>query len=94
MSGLDPTRLKFDWPSTTEAEKAEMMPMYVALQGTLLDSTRIVAGKARREIVVEEEIANWIEVYGVQQAALLRELLELSLPHYDYLTERRITPTK
>lgn len=94
LSGLDPTYLKFDWPKTTAEEKAGMMPMYVALQGTLLDSTGIVAGKARREIVVEEEAANWIEIHGVQQAALLRELLELSLPHYHYLTERKITLSK
>ena len=94
LCSMDPEHLLLEWPATTEDEKAKMLPIFVALQETLLDSTGIVASKGKPHIVVEEEVATWSELFGEQQAAVLRELLDLSLPHYLYLSERKVRLNK
>ncbi|KAF2158844.1 hypothetical protein M409DRAFT_61347 [Zasmidium cellare ATCC 36951] len=88
--GLSPEHCVFKWEKVSQEERAKMHPMYVRLQQTLLDSEGMVESKVRRNVNVDEEEKKWRAEWGDDAARLLKETTEASLPHYEYLMERRL----
>lgn len=90
-AGLDPEQCIFEWPAATREEQAQMFPRYVQLQQSLLNSTGLLQGKDRRNVVIEDEMQKWREEFGDQNAIFVKELVHASMPHYEYLRSRKTT---
>lgn len=86
--GLDAERVKVEWESVTEKEKAATHPSFWASQSRLLESRglqRELAAKGR-DWVKEEEA--WEEEFG-GDVGLVREMVREAERHYGWLLERR-----
>lgn len=87
--GLDPDQAYLSWPAATAEEKEKIHPMYYASQSTLIDSSKPEPARAAKNINLEAERAKWDDDFG-QDAPYMRELVEMTMPHYKYLYERRM----
>ncbi|EME86966.1 uncharacterized protein MYCFIDRAFT_77244 [Pseudocercospora fijiensis CIRAD86] len=76
-------------PAATKEEQAQMLPGYVQLQQSLLNSTGLLQGKDRRNVVIEGEMQKWQEEFGEDNAILVKEFVNASMPHYEYLKSRK-----
>ncbi|KAF2723353.1 hypothetical protein K431DRAFT_301940 [Polychaeton citri CBS 116435] len=88
-AGLDPALACFAWEELTPDEKAKLHPMYYKSQKTLVDSCRVRVELAGRNLNLEELKGEWEEKFG-EDMRLVREMVDLSVPHYEYLYERRM----
>lgn len=87
--GLDPSQLHLSWTPPTEEEKKEIHPMYYASQDTLINSSGPNSVHAAKNINLEEVDKGWDGEFG-EDAALMRKLVELAMPHHQYLWEKRM----
>ncbi|KAK4497051.1 hypothetical protein PRZ48_011500 [Zasmidium cellare] len=88
--GLDPAKAVVSWPKSTEKEKQDMHPMLLQVQATLVDSEGIKPARASRNIDLEAEREKWKEEFSQEELELMEELVEIAMPHYEYLRERRL----
>ncbi|THY95155.1 hypothetical protein D6C92_04527 [Aureobasidium pullulans] len=86
---LEPELACLEWEKITEEEKANIHPMLYASQMGLLESTRLDASRAAKNLdfVVEEK--KWDDEFG-DDVPMVREMVESGIPHYQYLRERRL----
>lgn len=85
--GLDSTKAYVSWPD--EGDRDKHHPMYYASQETLLNSTGLDASLAAKNRNLEEEESKWEEHFG-EDVPLMKEMLGLAIPHYEYLYEKRL----
>ena len=86
--GLDPDAAIFRWEPAGEAEKAAMHPMFFASQRWLIESAGIKPERAAKNINLEAEERGWKDEFG-EDLELIRDMVALALPSYEYLHERR-----
>lgn len=86
-AGLDPDQAYFSWP--TDGDKDKHHPMYYASQSTLLNSAGPDAALAAKNKDLAKEEAGWAAEFG-DDLALVQEMVDLAMPHYEYLYERRL----
>ena len=89
QAGLDPAQAYLSWSMPTQEERAEIHPMYYASQSTLIESSGIQPSKAAKNVDLEAEEKGWETEFG-EDLPLLKEMVELAMPHYTYLHERRL----
>lgn len=87
--GLDTKQLQFSWSAATEIEKKDIHPMYYASQSRLIESSGPDPGCAGRNIDLENEVGGWDKEFE-GDAVMMRELVTLARPHYEYLLERKM----
>ncbi|KAF7197950.1 hypothetical protein HII31_00664 [Pseudocercospora fuligena] len=90
-AGLDPDHAIFSWPKATEEELANMNPMYAKLLWSLLHSDGLNPSYAKKRLDFDVELAKWKEEFGEDIANFLREEVEASMPHYEYLRAKKLT---
>ena len=89
-TGLDAERVMYSWPKATEKEVREIQPPIIAkVLHTLLGSEGIIPGLDAQNLNLEEEEEKWREEFG-EKAALVKELVGVTMPHYEYLSVRRL----
>ena len=86
--GLDQSRATFSWPAITEREKSEMHRFEYTSAKYLFESTGVDESRATRNINLAKEEDGWDSEFG-EDAELVREMVSLAMPHYQYLCERR-----
>ncbi|KAK8034189.1 hypothetical protein PG993_009184 [Apiospora rasikravindrae] len=86
--GLDPEMACLSWDVPTAEERAGMHPAYYASQRFLIESSGVDAGRAAGNRNLEAEVEGWPAEFG-EDVAMVREMVELAMPHYRYLHERR-----
>ncbi|KAK6432328.1 hypothetical protein LTR95_011499 [Oleoguttula sp. CCFEE 5521] len=86
--GLHPANVATEWPAATKDEIDRTHPMYYASQSTLIKSSGFISGKMAKGVDFAEEERKWQDEFG-EDAALVKEMVELTMPHYQYLYERR-----
>lgn len=89
QAGLDPAQAYFSWSIPTKEEQNEIHPYYYASQSTLINSSGINPAKAARNLDLDAEEKKWETEFG-DDLALVKEMVELAMPHYQYLFERRL----
>lgn len=88
-SGLDPKQVNHSWSLTSQQDKESFEKPYVAVQETLMSSTSANPNRAAKNIDLEAEEAKWESEFG-ESVVLIRELVELAIPFYEYLYQRRL----
>ncbi len=88
-AGLNPEQATLAWSPTTEQEKDGLQQPYVAVQTTLMGSTAANPGRAAKNLNLDDEEKKWKEEFG-EKLPLIQELVQLAMPHYEYLYERRL----
>ncbi|KAK6440051.1 hypothetical protein LTR95_003731 [Oleoguttula sp. CCFEE 5521] len=89
--GLDPTNVATMWAAATPDELHKTHPMYYASQSTLIQSSGFISGKMAKGVNFAEVERKWQDEFG-EDAALVKEMVELTMPHYHYLYERHWQP--
>lgn len=89
-AGLDPDKAVFSWATTTDEQKESLERPYVAVQTSFLSSTSAKPDRAAKNVDLEKEEALWAEEFG-PDLPFIQELVELSMLHYEYLYQRRLT---
>lgn len=87
--GLDPAQAIFSWPTPSQEEKDKLHPNEYASQKNLIDSTGVDPSKAAKNRDLDAEERQWDGDFGLEDAALVREMIKMATPHYQYLYERR-----
>lgn len=87
--GLNPEEVCTSWSAPTAEERKEIHPMFYASQGTLIESSGIMPGRAAKNIDMAEEVRKWDDDFG-EDVGLIKEAVESAMPHYRYLYERRL----
>ncbi|CAG8919422.1 unnamed protein product [Penicillium salamii] len=106
-TGLDKSVVQFEWPDKTEkksqywachnpnADENEVKLHQSAagvMLSTLENSAGIVKDKAPKAIDIAAEAEKWKEEFGADVADLIEKCVRDSMPDYEYLKARRITP--
>ncbi|KAK8102225.1 hypothetical protein PG984_015371 [Apiospora sp. TS-2023a] len=87
--GLDPEQACLSWEGPPSAEeRAAMHPAYYASQRFLIESSGVDATRAGRNRDLEAEVRGWPEEFG-EDVGMIREMVDLAMPNYRYLLERR-----
>ena len=87
--GLDPAKAYLSWPALTQEEREKTHPKYYASQKTMLNSSGINPHLAARNTDFGEQQNEWEREFG-EDLSLVNEMVELTMPHYNYLYERRL----
>ena len=87
---LDPDEAQFSWAAASKEVRENLHPMFYASQKSLVDSAGIDPRKAARNRDLDAEEGLWDAEFG-EDVALVREMVDLAMPHYRYLYERRLT---
>jgi len=87
--GLNPKKVYTTWTAPTAEERKEIHPMFYASQGTLIESSGIIPGRAAKNLDMDAEMRRWDEEFG-DDAGLIREAVNAAMPFYRYLRERRL----
>lgn len=88
-AGLEPDEVYTTWSAPTEEEREGIHPMFYASQGTLIESSGIIPGRAAKNMDMAEEVRKWDAEFG-EDVGLIREAVESAMPYYRYLHERRL----
>ncbi|OQO11385.1 hypothetical protein B0A48_05641 [Cryoendolithus antarcticus] len=86
--GFEPANVATTWAAATKDEIDKTHPMYYASQSTLIESSDFIHGKMAKGVDFAEEERKWQDEFG-DDAALVKDMVELTMPHYQYLYERR-----
>ena len=89
QAGFDANQAYLSWPVPTKEEMDKIHPMYYASQSTLINSSGISPARAAKNMDLDKDEKNWQAEFG-DDLPLVKEMVELSMPHYQYLFERRL----
>lgn len=88
-AGLNPEETVFSWSTVSDEEKENLERPFVEVQTTFMSSTKANPSRAAKNVDLEREEAKWAEEFGAD-LPFIRELVQISIPHYKYLHERRL----
>lgn len=88
-AGLDPAQAYLAWSASTPEEKEKIHPNYYASQSTLINSSGLIPGRAAKNVDMAEEERKWRSEFG-EDLSLVKEMVELAMPDYEYLFDRRL----
>ena len=74
----------------SEEEKGKMHPMLVQIQATLVGSEGIKPERAGKNLDLEAERREWEGEFDEEEVVMIKELVDVAMPHYEYLRERRL----
>ncbi|KIW60713.1 hypothetical protein, variant 2 [Exophiala xenobiotica] len=93
LTGLDPTRCRYEWPAATAVEHAGMSFIEKRMKSSLLASKGIVReGKTAVGLDIEEETKKWEDEFGGLEAGKIRRWVYDALPDYEFLRAARLRP--
>lgn len=81
--GLDKDRLMYSWQANTDKSKHSAKDG--RFLGTLWDSTGVDRSKSSRAIDIEAKEREWVNDFGADVAAALKERVCLAMPDYTFL---------
>lgn len=88
-AGLDPSRIAFKWSETSEQQRSEMHPILLKIQQRLVESEGPEAKRAASNVDLDAERRKWDSEFSKDIVSLIKELVDLAMPHYEYLRSRR-----
>lgn len=88
--GLDPSLVSFSWQVTSKEDRESMGPQLLNIQQHLVESRGPEAHRAARNIDLDAEREKWESEFSEDVVALIEELVEVTMPHYEYLREKRL----
>ncbi|KAK8065201.1 hypothetical protein PG997_011948 [Apiospora hydei] len=88
--GLDPARACLVWEAPAAEERGGLHPAYYASQRFLIESSGVDASRAGSNRDLDAEMRGWEAEFG-EDVGMVREMVDLAMPHYRYLYERRFT---
>lgn len=88
--GLVPEKAIVSWPKSTEKEQQDMHSMLLTIQSTLVNSEGISPDRASQNIDLAAERAKWKKEFDGGELQLIEELVDIAMPHYEYLREKRL----
>lgn len=89
-TGLNPEEAVFSWSTATDEEQQKLAKPFAAVQTTLMGSTAANPGRAAKNVDLAAEEAQWEKEFGTKTYHEIRELINLAMPHFNYLYERRL----
>ncbi|KAJ5172772.1 hypothetical protein N7492_005365 [Penicillium capsulatum] len=90
QTGLDPDAATFSWPTATPEQQDKLAKPFAAVQTTLMRSNGANPGRAAKNVDLGAAEAKWEEEFGADTAREIGELVQLAMPHFEYLYERRL----
>ena len=105
LTGLDAVKLRFEWDeksdhpspantnnssSTTRSYELRNLAREEIMLSTLLHSSGVIKEKAPENIDVAAELHKWKDEFGDEVAMMIDRAVQESMPHYEYLKERRL----
>lgn len=90
LVGMDKDRLLYVWQATSTPAKFLSNVRFKRFLQTISDSTGVMPGKTSSGITLESREKKWIEEFGADRAAILRERVAESWPDYQYLRSMRL----
>lgn len=87
--GFNPTEAKLSWEKDSGTFAEEMPELLRNVQEQLLSSTGPRPSRRAKDIDLGSEQGKWNDEFG-ENAELVRELIDLAMPHYEYLWSRRL----
>ena len=81
-----PQQIMWEW----EHEEAPENPLANRFKSTLINSKGIISGKDSANLNVEEECKKWEAEFGQEVGGRMKTKVELSMPYYQRLRERRL----
>ena len=105
LTGLDAVKLRFEWDekrdppspantnnssSTTLSYERRNLAREEIMLSTLLNSSGVISEKAPENIDVAAELHKWKDEFGDEVAMMIDRAVQESMPHYEYLKERRL----
>lgn len=89
--GLDPEAVIDTWPKTSDEELKSMFHLAAKMKNDLLKSDGLIAKESTASFDMAKARQEWVSKYGEKVAAELEELVEQTMPDYDYLKARKLT---
>lgn len=90
LTGLDKTKLCFEWEQATPDEANTMHPTEKRMLSTLRTSNGIMKDKSAGTVDIDAEAKKWREEFGEEEAAMLEQCVHDAMPHYDFMKARRL----
>jgi hypothetical protein len=87
---LDPAQACLSWPSISGEERSALHPMFLASQRNLLESEGPNPSRAAPNIDFESEEQRWEVEFG-EDMAMVKEMIALAMPHYEWFQSKRFT---
>lgn len=87
--GLSPNEAKLSWEKGSGTFQEEMPELLRNIQEQLLNSTGPRPSRRARDVDLDAEQTKWDGEFG-EDAKLVRELVDLAMPHYESLWSRRL----
>lgn len=88
--GLNPAEVLLSWEKDAGTFDEEMPELLHNVQKNLLDSSGAKAGRKAKDIDLQAEQVKWDAEFG-EDSRLVRELVDLAMPNYEYLWKQRLT---
>lgn len=90
ISGLDSSKVLYEWKETSEEEKKKMHAVQVKMTESLQGSTGVLKDKLSDGVVIEQERVKWLEQFGEEAAVWLERCVRDAMEDYEWLLERRL----
>ena len=92
--GLDPEAVAYTWPKGTK-EDLEVYPepfrdMVGTIKKTIMGSEGVVPGNTAVDFDMAKAEQEWTKTWGEQGAAEVKELVERTMPEYEYMRAKRL----
>ncbi|KAK4501176.1 hypothetical protein PRZ48_006982 [Zasmidium cellare] len=88
--GLNPDEALLSWDKGADTFDEEMPELLRNVQDNLLQSSGAKAGRKAKDIDLEAEPVKWDAEFG-ENSKMVRELVDLAMPHYEHLWRQRLT---
>lgn len=89
--GIDAAYLQTQWDTVSDEKRARQEKMITSYHGTLQSSTGVIKSQKRDfEIVLEEEMGEWVREFGEEAATALYRRVQDAMPDYVYLRSLRM----
>lgn len=88
--GLDPEAVIYSWPKASEEELNSMIPMVAKIKSTILGSDGLIQGKTAAGFDMAKAEQEWISTYGEEAASKIKQLVEKTMPDYEYMRGRKM----
>ena len=90
LSGLDGSKLLYDWLVATDAERAKMHPVGRFMTVSLQDSSGVRREKVGEGLVLAEEVERWRAEFGETEASALERWVRGAMGDWVWLEGRRL----
>ncbi|TVY20821.1 hypothetical protein LARI1_G000914 [Lachnellula arida] len=90
ITGLDKTKLRFEWEAATEQEMTDKERHIKVMGSSILASTGVMKDKVADNLDIDVEAEKWRAEFGDDEGVELEKLVRQAMPDYEFLKSKRM----